>query len=261
MSSGRKPQPVPFASGPITTDSTSNHVLLASSLPVHARCYNFTDTLPGNPHQGSSSQIVRSSVANPQGQPVKTELPIRTSWQARLLLGLIGICLVAIALSQPHAPVPTVPRQDRPIEATSPPELAQTKSNEHILAPALEKELQVPLSPKTGKPIPTAEKSPPGARILQDARIAMEHIQAGTEPPWDGKWGAAHGNFEGNLPRKNAEQKPITYREYYLPKSPGDTTKWGPNRLVVGSDGNVYVTTTHYGQSGDPPFVYVGSIH
>ncbi len=56
----------------------------------------------------------------------------------------------------------------------------------------------------------------------------------------------------------DASGNPITYEEYYLPKSPGDTTKWGTNRLVVGSDGNAYVTTTHYGQTGNPPFVFIG---
>jgi len=118
-----------------------------------------------------------------------------------------------------------------------------------------------PVSPKTGAPIPNPVESPVPSQVLSDATIAAENINNGTKPSgWSGKWGDPHKNFEGNLPQVDAEGNPITYSEHYLPKDLGDQSTWGANRLVVGSDGNAYVTTTHYGQSGSPPFVYVGSI-
>ncbi len=116
-----------------------------------------------------------------------------------------------------------------------------------------------PISPKTGSPIPTSVNQPLPSNVLIDAQQAVKSINSGTRPPgWGGKWAVPHKNLEGNLPKLDAAGKQITYHEYYLPKNPGDNTKWGANRLVVGSDGSVYVTTTHYGQSGNPPFVYIG---
>jgi guanyl-specific ribonuclease Sa len=114
-----------------------------------------------------------------------------------------------------------------------------------------------PISPKTGKPVPNVTESPIPAKVKADAKEAIKHINDGTKPSWGGKWGANHGNYEGNLPKVDAAGNPIIYKEYYLPKSPGETTKWGTNRLVVGSDGNAYASTTHYGQSGNPPFVHI----
>ena len=115
-----------------------------------------------------------------------------------------------------------------------------------------------PISPKTGAPIPTPSNSQVPSTVINDAQTAISHISEGTNPGWGGKWGVPHKNLEGNLPKLDAAGNPIAYSEYYLPKSRGDTTKWGANRLVVGSDGNSYSTTTHYGQSGNPPFVHVG---
>lgn len=118
-----------------------------------------------------------------------------------------------------------------------------------------------PVSPKTKLVIPSPKETTVPSNVLTDAQAAAKAIKSGTRPAgWTGKWGDPHGNKEGNLPRTDAFGNPITYREYYLPKNPGETTKWGGNRLVVGSDGSVYVTTTHYGQSGNPPFVYVGEL-
>jgi hypothetical protein len=69
-----------------------------------------------------------------------------------------------------------------------------------------------------------------------------------------------HVNKEGHLPRRDAAGNPITYEEYDLghhgERVVGDV---GPNRLIVGSDGNVYITNTHYGEGGAiPPFYYLG---
>ena len=70
---------------------------------------------------------------------------------------------------------------------------------------------------------------------------ALQHIDNGTNPPWGGKWGATFKNNGDPLPTGN------TYQEYYVPKGPGDLTKWGPRRLVMGSDGSAWYTWDHYG--------------
>jgi len=80
-----------------------------------------------------------------------------------------------------------------------------------------------PVSPKTGKPIPDLTESPIPSKVLTDAQQAVKHINNNTKPSWGGKWGAKHGNYEGNLPKTDGAGNPITYKEYYLPKSAGDT--------------------------------------
>jgi hypothetical protein len=62
------------------------------------------------------------------------------------------------------------------------------------------------------------------------------------------------------LQRVDSTGAPITYDEYYLPKMPGDKGPWGPNRLIIGSDNNVYYSWTHYGKLGEPAFVWLGTI-
>ncbi len=117
-----------------------------------------------------------------------------------------------------------------------------------------------PVAPSTGQRIPSMAESPLPSWVLRNARVAVAHIREGTTAQWEGKWGDPHHNRERNLPEESADGTPITYQEYYLPKSPDDESRWGTNRLVVGSDERVYITTTHYGEVGEPPFVYLGSL-
>ena len=111
---------------------------------------------------------------------------------------------------------------------------------------------------KHGKPIPSAKSTFLPTDVSVNSRAATQHIKSGKGSPWgSGKWGAQHHNREGHLPRTGVSGKPITYEEYYLPKSAGQPGNFGSNRIVVGSDGNVYATTTHYGQNGGTPFVHL----
>jgi len=114
--------------------------------------------------------------------------------------------------------------------------------------------IQIPGKPQ---PIPLATALLVPESVLADARTAVGHIRNETKPSWGGKWGDTHSNREGYLPRVDESGVPVTYTEYYLPKSPGDSTRWGANRLVVGTDGKTYLSTTHYGQRGNPPFVRI----
>ena len=63
-----------------------------------------------------------------------------------------------------------------------------------------------------------------------------------------GEWAAFHGNAEGYLPGDKG------YKEYYV-LSP-DGTSNGVRRIVKHeSSGRLYYSWTHYGKTGDPPFV------
>ena len=73
-------------------------------------------------------------------------------------------------------------------------------------------------------------------------QTALRRIADGERPPYAGKWGIRHGNREGKLPTAFG----LTYREYYLPKADGDSTRWGARRLIVGSDSKAYFTRDHY---------------
>lgn len=73
-------------------------------------------------------------------------------------------------------------------------------------------------------------------------REAIERIESNARPPYPGKWGVRHQNRERLLPVSPG----LTYKEYYLPKATGDTSRFGPRRLVVGSDNRCYFTRDHY---------------
>jgi hypothetical protein len=63
-----------------------------------------------------------------------------------------------------------------------------------------------------------------------------------------GKWGAQHGNSEGNLP-------PGGYKEYYV-RPPGGVGGFGSRRIVIHNRTNaIYYSWTHYGENGSPAFV------
>jgi len=70
---------------------------------------------------------------------------------------------------------------------------------------------------------------------------ALQHVDNGTSPPWPGKWGAEYKNK--SIPRL---PDGTGYMEHYIPKAPGDPTRWGPRRLVIGQDGSAHYTPDHY---------------
>ncbi|MEM9776544.1 MAG: putative Ig domain-containing protein, partial [Chloroflexota bacterium] len=73
-----------------------------------------------------------------------------------------------------------------------------------------------------------------------------------------GKWGATHSNREGNLPMD------VDYKEFYVPTNPTESVfdperPAGARRVVLGSDGSIYYTNTHYGESKSKnPFYFFG---
>lgn len=173
----------------------------------------------------------------------------------------LGILVVALLIAAAWKIFATIevsyPDRDQRLPGLQLRDSAETVTEE---TDSQQADLSRPVAPSTGQQIPTMAESPVPSWVLRSARTATAHIREGTPPDWEGKWGDPHRNRERNLPEETADGTPITYQEYYLPKSPGDSTRWGTNRLVVGSDGRVYLTTTHYGESGDPPFVYLGPL-
>ena len=74
------------------------------------------------------------------------------------------------------------------------------------------------------------------------------------------KAGAIYKNLTGYLPKTDANGRPITYREFDVNnRKPG--VKRDSERFVVGSDGSVYYTDSHYGENdspgGLPPFIKI----
>ncbi len=74
------------------------------------------------------------------------------------------------------------------------------------------------------------------------------------------KAGAKYENSNGALPTTDANGKPITYKEFDVNnKQPG--ARRDAERFVVGSDGSIYYTDSHYGEAvsptGLPAFVKV----
>ena len=59
-------------------------------------------------------------------------------------------------------------------------------------------------------------------------------------------------NSKSQLPNT----KGVTYTSYDVSPSPGSTNR-GTRRLVYGSDGSIYYTNTHYGDTGGIPFFQI----
>ena len=97
--------------------------------------------------------------------------------------------------------------------------------------------------------LPPAEES-----ALNDT---LTHIDSGTVPTdaTARRWGIRFNNRDGDLPGASGSNSP--YLEYRVAPPPG-VNGAGPLRVVVDSQtGETYYTWTHYGDSGDPPFVRI----
>jgi RHS repeat-associated protein len=96
----------------------------------------------------------------------------------------------------------------------------------------------------------------PGSLALSEEEAVLdtlEHIDAGTRPfgALRKKWGTGFRNVRGDLPGTPGAGG---YREYRV-APPIGTTGAGVRRIVVGQDGSVYYSWTHYGDTGAPAFV------
>lgn len=90
------------------------------------------------------------------------------------------------------------------------------------------------------------------------ANDTISHINKGTKPSWltpdrRRKWGSKYENLNGALPQTTSNGTQITYKEYDIKNTRG-TNNAGIDRIVVGSDGRMYYTGTHYGDNGGKPF-------
>lgn len=97
--------------------------------------------------------------------------------------------------------------------------------------------------------LPTAEEA-----ALTDT---LSHIDAGTKPtgPTGVKWGSKFKNWAGDLPGPKGDASP--YAEYRVAPPPGMNGA-GTLRVVYNSASfEVYYTWTHYGDTGNPPFVRI----
>lgn len=109
------------------------------------------------------------------------------------------------------------------------------------------KKTEVPFINATGLP----------AEELSALKSTMSHIDAGTKPTGSlsKKWGTTFKNWANDLPGKNGADSP--YREYRVAPGPGEAGA-GTRRIVVNKEtGAVYYTWTHYGDTGNPPFVRI----
>ena len=74
------------------------------------------------------------------------------------------------------------------------------------------------------------------------------------------KAGGSYQNSNGLLPTVDSAGNPITYREFDV-NAPVAGIGRDAQRFVIGSDGSVFFTDSHYGQaaspSGLPPFMQV----
>jgi hypothetical protein len=88
-------------------------------------------------------------------------------------------------------------------------------------------------------------------------RSTMSHLDAGTKPTGalKKKWGTKFKNYNGDLPGKSGVGSP--FREYRVAPGLGEAGA-GTRRVVVNSEtGEVFYTWTHYGDTGNPPFVRI----
>lgn len=99
-------------------------------------------------------------------------------------------------------------------------------------------------------------------RLPQDIKLAANQtiaaISSGTRPSWlaaerGQKWGSEFKNSRGDLPKKTASGETITYKEYDI-QNVRDGQGAGIDRIVVGSDGCMYYTGSHYGDTGGKAF-------
>lgn len=89
----------------------------------------------------------------------------------------------------------------------------------------------------------------------------ISHILNKTVPSWLPqnrlkKWGSEFKNSDGNLPKTTINGTKISYAEYDIQNTRTNNGA-GIDRIVVGSDGRMYYTGTHYGDTGGKPFVRI----
>ena len=106
-----------------------------------------------------------------------------------------------------------------------------------------------PVLPAPGAASPPPQREVRDVTVLQhgkpvfqgtvDLGPTLDRIGRGGKAPYR-QDGTVFGNREGRLPRKPSGW----YREYVVP-TPG-VSGAGPQRLVVGKDGEVYYTPDHY---------------
>ena len=120
-----------------------------------------------------------------------------------------------------------------------------------------EPEPSAPPQPSVTQPQPAPVQAPPSAVLVvrdvtvrdTDGRIAwrgdidlqphLARIEAGERDPHRTD-GGVFGNREGLLPAR-----PAAYYREYVVRTPG-ITHAGPQRLVIGKDGEVFYTYDHY---------------
>lgn len=116
------------------------------------------------------------------------------------------------------------------------------------LGRSLTRSAPVPCVPWITGKLPAAEET--------GLNETLAHLDAGTVPsgPTATKWGTKFKNWSGDLPGAKGPNSP--YKEYRVANPYGDSA--GALRIVKNTDtGETYYTWTHYGDSGNPPFVQI----
>jgi filamentous hemagglutinin len=112
-----------------------------------------------------------------------------------------------------------------------------------------------PTQPSSTTPVPDTD-SQDSSLIMQDVQVydlngdlayegdmdlapVLDRIDRGESDPHDND-GSVFGNYEGLLPKK-----PKGYYREYVVRTPGMRSV-GPQRLILGENGEVYYTADHY---------------
>ena len=100
-------------------------------------------------------------------------------------------------------------------------------------------------------PLPPAPSFAPRATVAAPSSVpeqafkVLAFIRAHGEAPPETEGGRPFGNYERRLPQRDAEGRPLRYREWDLwPRMRGRNR--GPERLITGSDGRAWYTGDHY---------------
>jgi guanyl-specific ribonuclease Sa len=162
---------------------------------------------------------------------------------------------------KPHIAVDPLPEVAKPIIETFPgaeeipglnalPEpLPEEETGLHTTAPMVPEEgLGNILTAEDGS-IPQIPLELLPENVQESFRRYDDHGWKGNVPGQAKGTNAGRGwaNREGQLPSIDADGNPITYREFDVNDYNGIDR--GTERFVVGSDGSVYYTDSHYGQS------------
>jgi dienelactone hydrolase len=98
-----------------------------------------------------------------------------------------------------------------------------------------------PKKKPAGRPPAGAASAGMPAKVM----TVLKHIDEQGEAPKGNEGGRTFGNFEGHLPKRDADGRPVKYREWDVNPLQAGVNR-GAERLITGSDGSAYYSDDHY---------------